>query len=256
MFGKLSGEIAFDGTVHAQTVGYNGPAIIHSILNSRFRARKPISAGPDGFRVASATASVATNLQTTGVATTLPRLRGRIATRIASRRTAASHDEAEAISAQHTARIIREDLDKRVDRSVERVRELFPSAAPGFEAAGDGAKNVMRFRSTTDYVEMATIREGASAEELKLRPPTIEGSPDFAIRVNRALLGTTLGDSQTAEQLSPWLVKMLQARVAAMSAAARGTSVQSADDITQWSIGRDWVAMEFTAGGRKISPGR
>ncbi len=36
MFGKLSGEIAFDGTVHTQTVGYNGPAILHFISNSTF----------------------------------------------------------------------------------------------------------------------------------------------------------------------------------------------------------------------------
>jgi hypothetical protein len=256
MFGKLSGEIAFDGTVHAQTVGYNGPAIIHSILNSRFRARKPISMGPSGLSVAPATACVTTNLQTTGVATTLPRLRGRIANRIASRRTAASHDEAEAISAQHTARTIREDFDKRVNRSVGNVRELFPSAAQGFEIAGDRAKTIMRFRSTTDYVEMAMLREGASAEEYKLRPPSIEGNPDFAIRLNRAILGTAIGDSQTAEQLSPWLVKLLQARVAGMASAARGSSTESAGDVTQWSINRDWVAMEFTDGGRSDSPGR
>jgi hypothetical protein len=253
MFGKLSGEIAFDGTVHAQTVGYNGPAIIHSILNTRFRARKPIGMGEAGLSLAPATASVTTNLQTTGVATTLPRLRGRIATRIASRRTAALHDEAEAISAQHTARTIREDFDKRVDRSVGKVRELFPSVAQGLKIAGNGAKTVMRFRSTTDYVEMAMLREGASAEEMKLRPPSIEGKPDFAIRVNRAILGTALGDSQTAEQLSPWLLRLLQARVASMAAAARGPSTESSDDITQWSINRDWVAMDFTGGGRSVS---
>ena len=254
MFGKLSGEIAFDGTVHSQTVGYNGPAIIHSILNTRFHARKPISMGEGGLKVSSATANVTTNLQTTGVATTLPRLRGRIATRIASRRTAESHDEAEAISAQHTARTIREDFDKRVDRSVGKVRELFPSAAQGFETAVGGAKTVTRYRSTADYVEMAMLREGASAEEFKLRPPSIEGKPDFAIRVNRAILGTTIGDSKTAEQLSPWLVKLLHARVAGMAAAARGSSTESADDVTQWSIDRDWVAMEFTEGGRSLSP--
>jgi hypothetical protein len=103
---------------------------------------------------------------------------------------------------------------------------------------------------------MAMLRGGASAEELKLRPPTIEGKPDVAIRVNRAILGTALGDSQTAEQLSPWLAKLLKARVAGLAAAARGSSVQAADDVTQWSVDRDWVAMEFTDGGRSASPRR
>ena len=112
----------------------------------------------------------------------------------------------------------------------------------------------MRFRSTADYVEMAMLREGASEEEFKLRPPAIEGTPDVAIRVNRAILGNCAGDSQTAEQLSPWLVKLLQARVAGMAAAVRGSSTESADDVTQWSIDRDWVAMEFTEGGRRVSP--
>ncbi len=56
-FGKLTGEIAFDGTVHSQSTGYNGPAIIHSISDASFCARKPISMGPAGLNVAPATAS-------------------------------------------------------------------------------------------------------------------------------------------------------------------------------------------------------
>jgi hypothetical protein len=249
MFGKLAGEIVFDGTVQSQSVGYNGPAIIHSISAATFCARKPISMGAAGLNVEPATASASTNLQTTGIESTLPRLRGRIATRIASRRNAEAHDEAEAISSQHTATIIRTDFDKRIDQSVARIRNVFPSEVPGVEGNSERAKSVMRFRSTIDYVEIALIREGASPEELSLRPPPIDGSPDFAIRVNRALLGATVGDLQIAQQLAPPLAKILQARVAVAAAAAAKSTADPADRATKWSITHDWVAMDFNHTG-------
>jgi hypothetical protein len=51
-------------------------------------------------------------------------------------------------------------------------------------------------------------------------------------------------------------LKLLKARVAGMAAAARGSSQDLADDVTQWSINRDWVAMEFTDGGRSVARGK
>jgi hypothetical protein len=244
-FGKLSAEIAFDGTVHSRTLGYNGPVIIHSVSDATFRARKPISVDSSGLNVASASASAPTNLQTTGIESTLPRLRGRIATRIASRRNAAAHDEAQAITSQHIAANISHDLDKRIDQSVARIRPVFQLKVPGLEVDRDRATTIMRYRSTTNYVEMAMIRQGASAEELSLRPPSIEGEPDFAIRVNRALLGTTIGDSQLAQQLAPLLVKVLAARIRAKALTAGKSESESTDDATKWSIDQLWLAMDF-----------
>lgn len=193
-----------------------------------------------------------TNLQTTGIETTLPRLRGRIASRIATRRTAAAHDEAQAITSQHTAANIGKDLDKRIDQSVAKVRKVFELKVPGLEV-DRGRESIMRYRSTTDYVEMAMIRAGATSEELNLRPPTISGNPDFAIRVNRSLFGTTIGDSDLVKQLAPSLVKLLEARVMAKSLAAGGLEAESTSAATRWSIDRDWLVMDFTEADPAIS---
>jgi SLA1 homology domain 1, SHD1 len=252
MFGKLLGEIAFDGTVHSRTVGYNGPAIIHSVSDATFQARKPISLGPSGLNVGSATACAPTNLQTTDIETTLPRLRGRIATRIASRRNAASHEEAQAITSQHTATTIGNDLDKRIDQSVARIQKVLQIKVPGLEVDRNRATFVTRYRSTPNYVEMAMIRQGASPEELRLRPPPVDGEPDFAIRVNRALLGTTIGDSQLTQQLTPLLFKLLEARVMAKAIAAGKPVVGTPGNSTKWSLDQNWLVMDFADTGRQV----
>jgi uncharacterized protein (DUF2267 family) len=252
-FGKLSGEIAFDGTVHSRTTGYNGPVIIHSVSDAMFRARKPISLDTSGLNVASATASAPTNLQTVGIESTLPRLRGRIATRIASRRNAALHMEAQDITSQHTAANIRHDFDKRIDQSVARIRQVFRLNVPGLDVDRDRGISVMRFRSTANYVEMAMVRQGASAEESSLRPPPVDGEPDLAIRVNRALFGATIGDSQLSQQFAPLLVKALEARIKAKAVASGKTAVASTDDGTKWSMDQLWLAMDFTDPARQVS---
>ena len=70
----------------------------------------------------------------------------------------------------------------------------------------------MRYRSTPDYIEMAMIRQNATAEELSLRPPMVVGDPDFAIRVNRGLFGQAIADSELAETLAPLAVKLFGSR--------------------------------------------
>lgn len=67
--------------------------------------------------------------------------------------------------------------------------KVFQLKVPGIELDQGEELATVRYRSTPDYVEMAMIPKGATAEELNLRPPAISGKPDFAIRVNRALLG-------------------------------------------------------------------
>ncbi len=119
--------------MHSRTTRYNGPAIIHSISDATFHARTPISLGPADLNVAVATTSASTDLQTAGIQITQPRLRGRIATR----RIAASHDEAQAIASQHTTSNTSIDLDKRIDQSVARIRKVFQLTVLGLELDQD-----------------------------------------------------------------------------------------------------------------------
>ena len=129
-FGQLLGKIAFDGTVHAKTRGYNGPVVLHQESDSVFRAAKLIAFDETGLKVAAAVTSAPTRLQINCIATSLPRLRGRIATRIAWRRVSSSHDRAESITADHTAANVGRDFDKRIDQSLAKLRQVFKSKVP------------------------------------------------------------------------------------------------------------------------------
>src|SRR5207249_8662678 len=88
--GQALGEVEFVGEVHGQTVGRNGPATLQYRSDSTFRAHKRLTIGESGLSASPATADAPTRLTATDIQTNLPRLRGRIAQRIAWRRVAAS----------------------------------------------------------------------------------------------------------------------------------------------------------------------
>jgi hypothetical protein len=243
---KLTGAIAFEGTVHSRTIGYNGPAIIHSISDATFRARKPIGLDSSGLNAAPVTASASTNLHTTNIETTLPRLRGRIARRIAWRRANESRREFEAISSRHTADRIGKELDRQVDQSLEKVQQVVQSTIEGLKIGDHRLVSHTNFRTMPEYIELAMIRQGASDEEKRFLPPPVEGAPDVAIRVNRALLGRALTDPEIGAKLVPLLAKFLEARASEKTLAVVYRPEDQQADITNWKIGQDWLTLEFT----------
>ncbi len=250
---SLLGDIRFIGTVHSRTVGYNGPAILHYISDATFRAEKAINMGDSGLSAAPAIASVSTRLQTTNIQTTLPRLRGRIATRIAWNRAEKSRSEAETISSNHTAAIIRDDLDKQVDQSVATIQETFRAKLAEFELDRDHLAAHMNFRTTPEYVEMAMIRQDANAEEKSLRPPPVEGNPDVAIRVNRILLSRVFANPQIGPKIASVLSKLLIAQGAEKAIVVSYASEELPQNQEKWSVGRDWLTLEYTDPRRQPS---
>jgi hypothetical protein len=239
---KLSGEVTFAGTVTSRTTGYNGPAILQILSDATFQARKSISLGDAGLKVSPATAVAPTKLQTTNIETTLPRLLGRIATRIAWRRDAQSRSEAEAITSQHAATTIREDLDQSIDASVARVKQALQWNIPALEV-DSSQLTIKRFRTTADYVEMVMMRPDATAEEYSLRPPEVQGSPDIALRVSRSIMRQAIADTELSAELSPLLGKLLDARVINRALA------MARDATTDWSIHTHWIALDYTQAG-------
>ena len=250
---KLLGEIAFVGTVDSRTVGYNGPAILHSSSKAAFRAGKQVTISGSGLHVAPATASVSTSTQTNHIETTLPRLRGRIARRIAWRRVGNSRSQAEAISSQHTAAIIRNDLDKRIDQAVAKMQQEFRVMVA--ELPMDRVQMAVHtnFRTTSEYVELAMIRNGATAEEKRLRPPQINGNPHVAIRVNRVLLRHALADPEFNQTVVPLLAKIFKTRLAEQAIALVNPVEEPRDESTKWSLADDWLTLDFTDVGPEPS---
>jgi hypothetical protein len=169
---------------------------------------------------------------------------GRIASRIASRRDASAHSEAEKITGQHTAADIRRDFDKDVSQSVAEMESKLRSNVPDLKNDSAGP-TVVRLRSTPDYVEMAMVRRDASDEELSVRPPAVQGNPDVAVRVQRMVLGSAITDLQVSQHFASWLAKFASAGVAkTINASFNGN--EAAASSTRWSIDSNWLAFEYT----------
>ena len=86
--GQAVADVDFSGTVHARSRGLRAPVILHSIADTRFRARKRIVMGNPGLTVAPAKCSATTRSMTMRIDSYLPGLRGRLAERLAWRRVA------------------------------------------------------------------------------------------------------------------------------------------------------------------------
>lgn len=242
--GKLAAKISFEGTVHARTQGYNGPVVLHQIADSTFHASKTISLDSSGLKVTSANASAPTHLTTTGIDSSLPRLRGRIARRIAWRRLASSNAEAERITADHTAAIIGDDFDRSIDKSMAKIQDVFKSKIPELSADRGMMTAEIRLRTNTDSIEIAMVRLNAADAERRLRPPGVQGNPDVALRVHRAVLTHAVADRQVREDLVPLFTKLLNGRIDSGKLVAAGKLEQVAE-ATKWSIDPDWLALDF-----------
>jgi hypothetical protein len=233
---RLLAQIAFEGTLRAHTRGYNGPITFRYISDSVFHARKLITVDDSGFLGNPATVNASTQLRTVGMSTSLPRLRGRISLRIAGRRMSQSHGRAEAITADHTADDIRHDFDARITRSLANIERVLGTKIPELETGRSPYPTDVRFRCRPESVEMAILREDATPEERKLRPPPAAESADVSVRVHRTLLTSALADPQLLEQLMPLFTKLLEARAGGENANGSAPT---------WSIDLNWVSMDF-----------
>ena len=164
-----------------------------------------------GLRAAPSAADVSTRLRTTFITTSLPRLRGRIATRIAWRRVSQTHARAEAITSDHTADDIREDFDKRINQSMANVQNFLGANLRALETGRSPMPTDVRYRCKTECVEMGLVREDATADERKLRPPVALEDSDVSVRLHRSLLTSAIEDPQLVQTLAPMLTRLLDA---------------------------------------------
>jgi SLA1 homology domain 1, SHD1 len=242
--GRLRGRLAFEGTVHSRTRGYKSPVVLHQLSEARFRSTKLMTFDQKGLQVTRAATMASTDLRTTSIDVCLPRLRGRIARRIAWRRVAGSNQQAESISSQHTAARISRDFDEQIDRSVAKVKEVFNSKVPEFDGNNQWSRTEMRFRSSPESVEMAMVRREATAEERKLRPPKVSGNPDVAVRMHRAMLTRAMVDPKIQKDFAPIFLKLLNARLSQKDGSSMAGKT-SPNDTTKWSFELDWLMLDF-----------
>jgi len=140
------------GTAYTNTVGRNGPAIIYSRSTTTFRSEKRTLLGENGFETLPAVTQARTSTRITGIDSTLPRLRGRIVERIASRRVAESKPLAEAIAARFAEARVNAAVNREAEKMLARLDRMAVTPLLAIGGAGTTTHEDLCFRSVPGYL--------------------------------------------------------------------------------------------------------
>jgi hypothetical protein len=143
------------GVAHSRTVGTHHPVWIHSRSTTTFSGTKRINITPDGVKFLPAEVTATSRSRPAGISTSLPRLRGRIAKNIATRRVEESRPQADRISAAHNRDRVARDIDRQVEKSLERTDKFLSRHRERFSEALGLEDAKVTSRSTDDYLEFA-----------------------------------------------------------------------------------------------------
>ena len=231
------GHVEFVGEVHAKTVGHNGPATLYYDSDSTFRARKRLTMSDMGIVASRAVVSAPTRLKPTRIETSLPRLRGRIAQRIAWRRVNATRSEADAIASDHTADDIRHGFDLRLNDALAEIQSKVRTEIAALKIDDDGEPMKLQSRSAADHIQLALCRGSMNEDDWRQIAASVEGQPEVAVRVHRSLLSRAISDPNLRERLMPLLGNASQPQ-------ADETNLK----IAKWKIGDQWITLDLAAG--------
>ena len=197
------------GTTNTQTVGYNGPATIHSRATTKIAGSKRIVFNADGFASYPATASATTSTQITGVSAG-----GNIAQRVANDRVYESKPQAEQIAASHAAARVRQRMDKQSNEQLSKSQANYLQKVRNPLVRRDEFPPLLACRTT----ETAMFIKGLQADRYQLgaaseRAPALGEGHDVILRAHESALnnlatamlsGTTLKEEEVQEQVKEW----------------------------------------------------
>lgn len=231
--------VIVDGTARSQTVGTHHPVWIHSAGHTEFHGTKRIFLNDDGVRFLPAEVSASTRSRTTGISTSLPRLRGRIAQRVATRRVNESRPAADRISAEHNETRVARDIDRQVEESLRRTDTFLKQHQDRVrEALGlENTKTV--YSSTNDYLEFAFV--GKEVDGAGPQPPEFVTDSDLEIVLHTPTI-TPAALAPGAKALLTNLFNVLLEDVLEQRADKRGR--EPANCRLVWSRDQQWLVIQ------------
>ena len=234
-------DVVFAGIVTSQTRGANGPVVLHGSAQTPFHAIKRLTLDAEGWHLSPTVIRARTTSVTTDIDSLLPGLRGRIAERVAWRRSAELRAEADAIASQHAADRIRDEIDKEVRLTVARMEKILIEGTRDLPMEFENGRSTIRFSSTATHLDIVMHRLQATAEELALVPPVIDGDPAMAIRAHRVVVRHALGSTR--------LKTMLQTLQGGIRSDAKVRTVKTAAAEAmafevKWSPDRNWLIVD------------
>jgi hypothetical protein len=217
-------KLFFKGITTFNTTSYSGPVQIHSRGTTKFTSQKKVWF--DGLNVAQSTptTSAESDTTTTGITTSLPRLRGRIALRIAGEEVAANRRLAEQITSERTKRRIEQAFEKVArERAAEFTQALREQYAK-LPLDGRFALSEIQCSTTPDALQIVVIGRGEKDQTFAEAPAALDNRPDIEVHVHTALLQKIVVSAELRKTLQKAVLNIVERPLAKM---VKGTTAST-----------------------------
>jgi hypothetical protein len=231
-------DILLHGVCDTDTAGSTRGVTIQSHATTHFAARKRLYLSPAGLKTMPTVSSARAEIRTTGIDTSLPRLRGRIATRIASRRVSDSRGQAKRETARHAELRINTVLDDQVEGLLSSVRPHIQRTLT--ELAAIQRETGYRIRYSTSPLHLLVSVEDPQGDSSAALPVLADDRP-IAIQIHQSLLKQAVTNLRLRNLASKWMGKS--------SPTGRLVSARSPDMQvhTRWSPDGNWLTVHWSS---------
>lgn len=199
--GYLSGEMgntphhgAIDilllGTAYSNTVGRNGPAIIHSTGVTGLAGRKRLVIDANGVRALPAASNAQTSTTINGIDVT-SRFAARLVQKIATRRVYESKSQAEAIGAQRAAARLNRRMDTQSANLVAQANRDFWDKFRNPLTRVGAFPEQLHFASLDDRLTIRGVRADSYQLGAPTSPPQLREPTDLSVRVHESLINNS-----------------------------------------------------------------
>jgi hypothetical protein len=220
-------ETILTGTVSTRNVGYNGPAVIHTVGTTTISGRKRIVADASGLASYPATASAKTNTRITGISAG-----GNLVQKVATRRVYESKSEAEQIGSQHAADRVRRRIDSQASPQLSRAHWNYLNKIRNPLLRRGEFPPMVHVSTTPDTLHIDALEANRRQIAAPSDPPALQAEHDIGLQAHESfvnnfaaglLSGVTMREADMQKQAKDLLGKVPE-------------QLKSDDDRDPWSI--------------------
>jgi hypothetical protein len=239
-FGQL--EIHLSGTTTYHTVADAGPIQVFVSGVTQFASAKAVQIDEQGIHLGAAATNTQTSSTISGIETSLPRLRGRIALRFGGARAAESQQLAREITGQHTQRRINERFDETTRVEMADLWKGWCTQIAKLPADDPLRPRGWQASTTDDALQIVFLsRRG---EQRVPAPAEVHKGSDVVVQINAVVVNRALTDGDFHQLLGA---------VAIHPVAMRG-SKPSGGPTMQWSDDHCWLSISWNGSDQPTEP--
>jgi hypothetical protein len=177
---------------------------------------------------------------TDSITSSLPRLRGRISTRIAAREVASKRGQVDYISARHAEQRVNRMVDQLVTGALAKMPETLRTV---FTQGKSRLSMRLVSRSTDDRLHVSLLPKDKSLGDEMPMPPTIQSNADVVVQIHAPLLNRALGRAGWKDAVRQVLAKTAKARLVQL-VSTRGSTAPHWT--LRWSGDHRWVTFTWS----------